>query len=81
MYSLCMAHMWPMYDLHMVHIAFRSAISSAIGSVQRTDHQGTLAKKAEWLGNQDDRAKNGSKNIQRFDHEMGSRGRFEMFGI
>ena len=40
-YSLCMAHIWPMLDLHMAHIAFRSAIRSA----QRTDHQGTLAKK------------------------------------
>ena len=46
MYSLCMAHIWPMYDLHMAHIAFRSAISSAIRSAQRTDHEGTLAKKS-----------------------------------
>ena len=36
-----MAHIWPMYDLHMAHIAFRSAIRSA----QRTDHQGTLGEK------------------------------------
>ena len=35
-----------MYDLHITHIAFRSAISSAIRSAQRTDHQGTLAKKS-----------------------------------
>ena len=40
-YSLCMAHIWPVYDLHMAHIAFRSAIRSA----QRTDHQGTLGEK------------------------------------
>ena len=45
-YSLCMAHIWPMYDLHMAHIAFRSAISSAIGSARRTDHEGTLAEKS-----------------------------------
>ena len=45
MYSLCMAHIWPMYDPHMTHIAFRSAISYAIRPAQRTDHQGTLAKK------------------------------------
>ena len=32
-------------------------------------------------GHRDDRAKNGSKNSQRFDHKMGSRGRFGMFGI
>ena len=46
MYSSCMAHIWPMYDLHMAHIAFRSAISSAIRSARRTDQQGTLAKKS-----------------------------------
>ena len=46
MYSLCMAHIWPMYDLHVTHIAFRSAISSAIRSAQRTDHEGTLAEKS-----------------------------------
>ena len=46
MYSLCMPGIWPMYDLHMTHIVFRSAISSAIRSAQRTDHQGTLAKKS-----------------------------------
>ena len=45
MYSLCMAHIWPMYDLHMVHIAFRAAIRSVIGSARRTDHEGTLANK------------------------------------
>ena len=38
-------YIWPMYDLHMAHIAFRSAISSAIRSALRTDHQGTLAEK------------------------------------
>ena len=45
MYGLCLAHIWPMYDLHMAHIAFRSAISSAIRSAPRTDHQGILAGK------------------------------------
>ena len=45
-YSWCVAHIWPMYDLHMAHIAFRSAISSEVRSAQRTDHQGTLAKKS-----------------------------------
>ena len=45
MYSLCMAYIWSVYDLHMAHIAFRSAISSAIRSAQRTDHQGMLAEK------------------------------------
>ena len=44
-YSLCMARLWPMYDLHMTHIAFRSAISSGIRSARRTDHQGLLANK------------------------------------
>ena len=38
MYSLCMARIWPMYDLHMAHIAFRSA--------KDTDLQGTLASKS-----------------------------------
>ena len=45
MYSLCMAQIWPMHDLRMAHIAFRSAISSAISSAPRTDHQGILAGK------------------------------------
>ena len=32
-------------------------------------------------GHRDDRAKNRSKNSQRFDHKMGSRGPFETFDI
>ena len=36
-----------MYDSHMAHITFRSAISSAIRSARRTDHQGTQAKKGD----------------------------------
>ena len=32
-------------------------------------------------GHRDDRAKNRSKISQRFDHNMGSRGRFETFDI
>ena len=36
MYSKCMAHIWTVYDLHMAHMAFRSAISSAIRSAFRS---------------------------------------------
>ena len=41
MHSLCVAHTWAMYDLHMARVAFRSAIRSA----PRTDHQDILAEK------------------------------------
>ena len=40
-----------------------------------------LMKNQSGRGNQDDRAKNGSKISQRFDHKMGSRGPFGMLGI
>ena len=47
----------------------------------------SLPEKCEYLiaqsgrGHRDDRAKFRLKNIQRFDHKMGSRGRFETFDI